>query len=227
MATPTAGPRAESPLPSVFPALLSEVPVEAQARERFGWVYGLTGACCVPAVAMAASMEPWDPKGVALFGAIGLACGVAEVVRRRSAATLAVRAGQVGVYRRGARVGAFRVGQLTRLVGTGRRAARPLAACALLALMGLLPLVLEKRHPLEVVAICAALLALAGGSAWSVVHTELRLMHFLLPRQPFAEKVLLTPEDAARLLGTSHGPQRPAASGPPGAASPPPPAARR
>ena len=186
----------------LFPAQRSEVPDEEQAHERFGWVAGLVAVCCVPVVVMAAALEPWEPKGVVLFGAIGLGCALAEVSRRRSAATLVVRQGQLAVYRRGARAESFPLGQVTRILRSGRRAARPLAACFLVAVPGVLLLVVDRSRltPL-LAAVAVAFLALGGGGAWSLVRTELQLKSFRIPRGAGTDTVLLTPEDAQRLFG--------------------------
>jgi hypothetical protein len=191
---------AAPPAEAVLPGDLAHIPPAEYLRERFGWVAGLVALACLLVMGLALALDPWEPKGVVLFGAIGGACAVAEITRRRAAATLVRRGGRVGVYRRGRRAAIIPLERAELLPANPREAAQPVAASLLVGATGLLPLALAQPGEPLLPVVAVTLFGLGGGSAWSVVRTETQLRQVRLPRGQGSDTLLLLPGDAVRLF---------------------------
>jgi hypothetical protein len=191
-----------------FPEKLAEIPTQDHARERFGWGMGTAAVLAAAIAALIVVVTRLRPGGEPPDWSVVVACATAapvlgawEILRRRRRMTLAVRSGQVGIYRQGALCLSLPMSDLTHVVGNRvRRVGKPLLACALIAGMGLLVILVGKTQ-LSSWGFGLAFFAFAGTFAGSVIRTGLQLHHFKVPNGSRVEEVLLERAEAERLFG--------------------------
>jgi hypothetical protein len=188
---------------AAFPSRAEELAPGEALRETFGAWPSLLGVGFVVTAALIASADDEAlgvPKGVVTGGILVFLAGLCLAIagrRRRRRVTLAIRGGEVGVYRDGTRVGVSPIAATTSVLLNAGVTLRDLL-CSLGA--AAIPVAVALRGPAIATAAGLAWSAVFLGGALSTVRLRLRCRHFLVPVGDRRRRIALRAADGDALL---------------------------